>query len=119
MTVFGKYATSKKLETKMILIHYVLFAVCKCFCIEDSINPFRHPFRLEDACFTQARIFAVVQRNTEAVQKGELHLNELKKLLPKTRYPTIKHHFLLELMRKFSLCFTFPDEPDRYLVPSY
>ena len=27
------------------------------------------------------------------------------------------HAFLLELMRKFELCFPFPDQPDRYLIP--
>ena len=30
-------------------------------------------------------------------------------------YPPERHGFLLELMRKFELCFTFPDDQGRYL----
>ncbi|HYK00986.1 MAG TPA: COR domain-containing protein [Thermoanaerobaculia bacterium] len=62
-------------------------------------------------------IYRILNATKLAEQQGELHLDDLKQLLPKERYPVDKHLFLLELMRKFSLCFAFPDQTDRYLVP--
>ncbi len=62
-------------------------------------------------------IYKVLNAKKLAERQGELHLNDLQQLLPKERYPLNKHFFLLELMRKFSLCFAFPDEVDRYLIP--
>jgi internalin A len=62
-------------------------------------------------------IYSILNASQLAKRQGELGLTDLQKLLPRKRYPTEKHLFLLELMRKFSLCFAFPDDPDRYLVP--
>ncbi|HEV2765395.1 MAG TPA: COR domain-containing protein, partial [Pyrinomonadaceae bacterium] len=62
-------------------------------------------------------IYNILNAPQVAERQGELHLDDLGQLLPQDRYPRGKHPFLLELMRKFSLCFAFPDEPDRYLVP--
>ena len=43
----------------------------------------------------------------------------LEKRLLKKAYPPRMHGFLIELMRKFELCFPFHDDPaeHRYLVP--
>lgn len=38
-------------------------------------------------------------------------------ILDPNDYPSERHSFLLELMRKFELCFNFPDNNDRYLIP--
>ena len=38
-------------------------------------------------------------------------------ILPADEYPRKMHLFVLDLMRKFELCFPFPDETNRYLVP--
>jgi internalin A len=62
-------------------------------------------------------IYALLNAKRLAERQGELHLSDLRELLPRDRYPLDKHLFLVELMRKFSLCFPFPDETDRYLVP--
>ncbi len=62
-------------------------------------------------------IYRILNAKELASRQGELHLRDLLELLPTNRYPVDKHLFLLELMRKFSLCFPFPEEPDRYLVP--
>ena len=62
-------------------------------------------------------IYRILNAPKLAERQGELHLYDLKQLLPKERYPLEKHHFLLEIMRKFSLCFAFPDAVDRYLIP--
>jgi len=62
-------------------------------------------------------IYKILNAKKLAQRQGELHLQDLQQLLPKKQYPRDKHLFLLELMRKFSLCFAFPDEVDRYLIP--
>jgi len=61
-------------------------------------------------------IYKLLNAKKLADSRGELQTGDLRQLLPKDRYPAEKHLFLLELMRKFSLCFAFP-EADRYLVP--
>ncbi|ETR72570.1 MAG: leucine-rich repeat-containing protein [Candidatus Magnetoglobus multicellularis str. Araruama] len=62
-------------------------------------------------------IYKIINAKKIADRQGELRLSDLNWLLPRDRYPLEKHLFLLELMRKFSLCFAFPDEEDRYLIP--
>jgi internalin A len=62
-------------------------------------------------------IYNILNAKQLAERQGELELKDLQEVLQKKRYPLDKHLFLLELMRKFSLCFSFQDEADRYLVP--
>ena len=62
-------------------------------------------------------IYKILNAKELAERQGELNLTDLQTILPKKQYPLVKHTFLLELMRKFSLCFPFPDATDRYLVP--
>jgi internalin A len=62
-------------------------------------------------------IYRILNAPLLANRQGELYLEDLPKLLPKKTYPREKHRFLVELMRKFSLCFAFPDAEDRYLIP--
>jgi internalin A len=51
-------------------------------------------------------------------RKGVLRLRDLAAVLESDAYPTAKHVFLLDLMKKFEVCFEFPDDPERrYLLP--
>lgn len=50
-------------------------------------------------------------------QKGELRLADLPKILDVKKYPVVMHRFLLDLMKKFELCFSFPDDDMHYLIP--
>src|SRR5271165_3844926 len=51
-------------------------------------------------------------------RKGVLRLRHLAAVLDSNAYPTTKHVFLLDLMKKFEVCFEFPDDPERrYLLP--
>jgi internalin A len=51
-------------------------------------------------------------------RKGELRLCDLAAVLDSKAYPTTKHVFLLDLMKKFEICFEFADDPKRrYLLP--
>ncbi|HEX7680490.1 MAG TPA: COR domain-containing protein [Thermoanaerobaculia bacterium] len=61
-------------------------------------------------------IYGLLNSARLAEAKGELRVDDLKKELDQTRYPEKMHQFLLDLMEKFELCFSFPSG-DRYLIP--
>jgi internalin A len=50
-------------------------------------------------------------------QKGEIHLADAAGILDPAEYPLPLHRFLFDLMQKFELCFTFPDNDAHYLIP--
>jgi len=62
-------------------------------------------------------IYSILNAKRLAANKGELKLSELSEILIPKQYPRAQHFFLIELMRKFELCFRFPEEEDRFLVP--
>ena len=90
-------------------------------CLGIALN-YREDSRLRETSVLKPEwvtqgIYRILNAQKLAEVKGELHLDDLKQVLPSKRYPQGKHHFLLEIMRKFSLCFAFPDQVDRYLIP--
>lgn len=90
-------------------------------CLGIALN-YRDDSRLRETSILKPEwvtqgIYKILNARKLAEVQGELHLNDLRQILPKRRYPLSKHLFLLELMRKFSLCFAFPDQTDRYLIP--
>lgn len=62
-------------------------------------------------------IYQILTAEKLARQKGVLYLEDLPAILNTEDYPPSKHLFLLDLMKKFDLCFEFSDEQHRYLVP--
>lgn len=50
-------------------------------------------------------------------QKGEIRLEDISGILNNWNYPTNIHRFLFDLMRKFDLCFSFPEDDCHYLIP--
>lgn len=63
-------------------------------------------------------IYRIINNEKLAKQWGELCLSDLGDILDPTDYPLDRHAFLVELMRKFELCFRFPESDDHYLVPN-
>jgi internalin A len=61
-------------------------------------------------------IYGLLNSARLAAAKGELRVGDMKKELNQTRYPERMHQFLLDLMEKFELCFSFPTG-GRYLIP--
>ena len=49
--------------------------------------------------------------------KGQLHIDDLERILPKDKFPKERHAYLLELMKKFNLCYTAKGQRDVYFVP--
>jgi internalin A len=62
-------------------------------------------------------IYKILNADRLEKQKGEIRLRDLSSILDKKQYPTRMHSFLLDLMKKFELCFSFPGEETRYLIP--
>ena len=57
--------------------------------------------------------------NAESVQKnhGDLRLEDVGKILSRKDYPADMQKYLCELMRRFELWFSFPDDAEHYLIP--
>jgi internalin A len=62
-------------------------------------------------------IYTLLNAHELADTKGELEAACLSRNLDAHNYPAERHGFLLELMRKFELCFRFQDDEHRYLIP--
>jgi internalin A len=62
-------------------------------------------------------IYRLLNAHDLSASRGELAMTELSDMLDLHQYPLERHSFLLELMRKFELCFRFPEDDDRYLIP--
>ncbi|MDA1327015.1 MAG: TIR domain-containing protein, partial [Proteobacteria bacterium] len=62
-------------------------------------------------------IYKILNAEDLAKQRGELDLADLSHILNKEEYPKARHNFLFDLMRKFELCFSFPEDDGRFLIP--
>jgi internalin A len=62
-------------------------------------------------------IYRILNSNTLEKQKGEIHLQDLADILDAEAYPLGMRRFLFDLMKKFELCFSFPDDEFHYLIP--
>lgn len=90
-------------------------------CLGVLLN-YRDDLRLRDTSVLKPEwvtqgIYKILNAKTIAKRLGELNVKDLPALLPADDYPINKHHFLLDLMRKFSLCFAFPEQPNQFLIP--
>ena len=65
-----------------------------------------------------AGIYNVLNDNhLKEKRNGQLAWSELARLLPADRWPENRHRYLLDLMRKFELCFPLEWEQETELVP--
>ncbi|HYV47227.1 MAG TPA: COR domain-containing protein [Myxococcaceae bacterium] len=62
-------------------------------------------------------IYTILNSPLLATQRGEFELAQLQAILDKRKFPPRMHQFLINLMRRFELCFPFPDDDARYLIP--
>jgi len=61
-------------------------------------------------------VYGIIRSDLLEAQRGELQIADLRDILDLEKYPPERHHFLIDLMRKFELCFPFVDDPTRFLV---
>ena len=63
-------------------------------------------------------IYTVLNSHKLTEHDGQISVSDLGGILDKQTYPIKMHGFLLDLMRKFDLCFAFgDDQAGRYLIP--
>lgn len=62
-------------------------------------------------------IYKILNSEKLAERAGEINLEEASEILDRRKYPAGMHRFLFDLMKKFELCFSFPDEDTHYLIP--
>jgi internalin A len=62
-------------------------------------------------------IYKILNAPALAEAGGALHIGQLSTILSGSEYPKSMHGFVFELMRKFELCFPFPDRDGAYLIP--
>ena len=63
-------------------------------------------------------VYAIINDPTiKDIDKGQLHINDLGRILPKDKFPPARHIFLLELMKKFDLCYAAKDQKVLYFIP--
>jgi internalin A len=63
-------------------------------------------------------IYSILTSPLVEENHGEIQVTELSSILDEKTYPPIMQDYLLELMRKFELCFRFPEPRDHtYLIP--
>ena len=55
-------------------------------------------------------IYCILNAPVLAERKGVLFEDDLRKILPEGKYPGTMPLFVLDLMRKFELCFSFSDD---------
>ena len=62
-------------------------------------------------------IYKILNADKLEQQQGEIRLREVSKILDAREYPVCMRRFILDLMKKFELCFSFPDDETHYLIP--
>ena len=62
-------------------------------------------------------IYKILNANRLEKQKGEISLKDLPSILDAEEYPEEMHGFLLDLMKKFELCFDLEGRDGVYLIP--
>ncbi len=83
---------------------------------------YRNDKRLQDVSVLNPHwvtegVYAILNCKKLQDRHGTFHINDLDAILDPARYPANKHYFIVDMMRKFQLCFPLTDAPDSYLLP--
>lgn len=62
-------------------------------------------------------IYKILNSKSLEEAKGEIHLESVSGILSEEEYPAFMCRFIFDLMKKFDLCFSFPEKDTCYLVP--
>jgi internalin A len=62
-------------------------------------------------------IYKIINSEKLEKQQGEIWLNDLDAILDAGEYPLSMRRFIFDLLKKFELCFSFPDDDPHYLIP--
>jgi internalin A len=62
-------------------------------------------------------IYTILNSRKLEASNGEIRLEEISGIVPEKDYPSNIVRFIFDLMKKFELCFSFPDNEFHYLIP--
>lgn len=62
-------------------------------------------------------IYRIINDESLALSSGRLNTQQVRANLPKDRYPADKAMYILDMMRKFELCFALDDQEKEFLLP--
>lgn len=62
-------------------------------------------------------IYKILNSKKLEAEQGQINLGDLSSILPDDEYPDATPRFIIELMKKFDLCFSFPGDDCKYLIP--
>lgn len=62
-------------------------------------------------------IYKILNSRRLAKSRGHIQLRDLQTLFDEKEYPQSMHRFIVDLMKKFELCFSYQDDDCSYLVP--
>ena len=91
-------------------------------CLGVALN-YRQDSRLKDMHVLNPQwitggIYRILNSDLLQSRHGELTISDLQHVLDQVVYPSSVHEFLVNLMRKFDLCFRFQEpRDDTYLIP--
>ena len=62
-------------------------------------------------------IYRIINYEPLAQAAGKLKVTQIRTILPKERYPADKAMYILDMMRKFELCFALDEQQTLFLLP--
>jgi internalin A len=62
-------------------------------------------------------VYRILNSNELFHNKGVLETKQLSQMLDPKAYPRARHMFIVDMMRKFELCYPFEGDEGKYLVP--
>ncbi len=93
-------------------MHLSLFLHRLGIALNFSDDPRLHDKHVLNPHWLTTGIYSLLTSNRLAARRGELRPEDLANELPVEKYPPAMHPFLIHLMEKFELCFSF-EEPTR------
>src|SRR5262249_7603623 len=88
-----------------------------------NFNDEDNPYKLKDTTILNPEwvtdgVYAIINDNRLVQGRGVLTRQHLNRILPDDTYPADKKDVIVEMMRRFELCFEFPEaKGERWLVP--
>jgi small GTP-binding protein len=87
-----------------------------------SVLNFQQDRRLEDTNVLNPEwvthaVYQILTSDLLSENRGILRLEQLSQILDPHLYPSRKHPYIIDIMRKFELCFPFAEQTEQYLVP--
>jgi internalin A len=62
-------------------------------------------------------VYGIINHESLVVSNGKLKIEHIRNILPKDRYPHDKAMYILDIMRKFELCFAIDEQQTLFLLP--